>query len=614
MIAEGRITQGRKKYDKKFPYNPDTFVPDPNRVYNVTLRNIDKATTRLAVIDLDNHTADPVRAISIQAGVALITKKLRAEGQEPFAIRSGGGHGVHVLLRWDKPQNVAAVHRMLQEAAGNYTREVYPTSSIVGFGKSIDLPLQRKSVPITKGAWKASKPVPDTWVQAGRAAAPIGDKWRDPALAAECLKRIPASNDRMERRAVLMAAKRAGAELDDFLTWRQPENNDARRNAERSWKEFKEGSPGYGLPWLISQAQLADPTFRPPPRQGDKPSFVLQRVMDISLAKIYPRPLVHGLLEYGSTGLIYGPSGGGKTLFAVSLSCSVAAGQPFFGKEVVKAPVAYFAVESPRSVIARVRAWLYGNPGAISGIAENFFVCTYPVVLTPKGDKVSPDAALMINKVNEIGAGLVILDTLSKIVPGADENSSVDMTLVMDALIRVSRETDACVLLVHHTGKDMDKGVRGASVIGNAVEERLLVVDSYSERKGRTEFTAEKVHSKDGEVGVVGHFIAQPELVMNAPVKGGEPWISVWASPINEVSLDAVQRENGGQSAKQRIARQRKPDSATDVILQALEGGKELTRKGLLAVVGKESTLRTALHRLRRDGLIDEDGGRVRLG
>ena len=57
--------------------------------------------------------------------------------------------------------------------------------------------------------------------------------------------------------------------------------------------------------------------------------------------------------------------------------------------------------------------------------------------------------------------GLVVLDTLSKSSPGADQNSSADMGLVMSALARISSATSAAVLVVAHSGKDEGRGIAG---------------------------------------------------------------------------------------------------------------------------------------------------------
>lgn len=66
--------------------------------------------------------------------------------------------------------------------------------------------------------------------------------------------------------------------------------------------------------------------------------------------------------------------------------------------------------------------------------------------------------------------GLVVLDTLSRAAPGTDENSASDMGELIAACAEIQRRTGGAVLLVHHTGKDVTKGLRGHSSLNGAVD------------------------------------------------------------------------------------------------------------------------------------------------
>ena len=56
---------------------------------------------------------------------------------------------------------------------------------------------------------------------------------------------------------------------------------------------------------------------------------------------------------------------------------------------------------------------------------------------------------------------LIVFDTLARLIPGADENSSKDMGEVIRAMDDLRRRFDETVLPVHHTGKYKDYRVKG---------------------------------------------------------------------------------------------------------------------------------------------------------
>jgi hypothetical protein len=96
--------------------------------------------------------------------------------------------------------------------------------------------------------------------------------------------------------------------------------------------------------------------------------------------------------------------------------------------------------------------------------------------------------------------GLIIIDTLNRAAPGADENSSVDMGNLIAASKRLQDMTGGLVLLVHHTGKDTSKGLRGHSSLYAALDGAIEV----SRTEGRREWGVAK--SKDDETGQVHPF------------------------------------------------------------------------------------------------------------
>src|SRR5206468_41010 len=66
--------------------------------------------------------------------------------------------------------------------------------------------------------------------------------------------------------------------------------------------------------------------------------------------------------------------------------------------------------------------------------------------------------------IEAIGAKLVILDSLRRLVPSRAENESDDMAPVMTALADLARTTQVAIVLIHHKG-DSEKYYRGSTAI-----------------------------------------------------------------------------------------------------------------------------------------------------
>jgi hypothetical protein len=72
--------------------------------------------------------------------------------------------------------------------------------------------------------------------------------------------------------------------------------------------------------------------------------------------------------------------------------------------------------------------------------------------------------------------GLVVIDTLARAMPGADENSAQHVGLVIRTAGLVQARLGCCVLAIHHQGKDEERGMRGTSALRGAVDAAFRVV------------------------------------------------------------------------------------------------------------------------------------------
>lgn len=160
----------------------------------------------------------------------------------------------------------------------------------------------------------------------------------------------------------------------------------------------------------------------------------------------------------------------GKTAISLKLAVHVAAGRDL-GPFKVPAPkgVLYYAMEGTRAIKLRVEAEKRAQKDAGTPLPEQMpmFVVERPSnMIKAQDEQVAKIIAADIYMRDKLGVplGLVVIDTLTKAMPGADQNSVDDTSALFDltAKLRTAGIT-ATVVFVHHTGKD--GSTRGSSNI-----------------------------------------------------------------------------------------------------------------------------------------------------
>jgi len=249
--------------------------------------------------------------------------------------------------------------------------------------------------------------------------------------------------------------------------------------------------------------------------------------------------MVRGVLPRDGLTALYGPSGSGKSFLVLDLAAAVAGGgYDWFGGRVTQCPVTYCALEGEAGMSKRVNAWGLHNMKSVPACLR--FI-TQPFDLLDSNDVT--DLAKAVQAAGGAG-GLVILDTLNRAAPGADENSSSDMGNIIAAGKRLQSLTGGMVLLVHHTGKDVSKGLRGHSSLYAALDSALEV----SRTENRREWSVSK--SKDDETGTVHAF--KLELITVGFDDEGEEITSCVA--VADYSRDTVSRVKLPGGGNQKIA------------------------------------------------------------
>lgn len=183
--------------------------------------------------------------------------------------------------------------------------------------------------------------------------------------------------------------------------------------------------------------------------------------------------IVKGLLSQGAMSVVYGPSNSGKTFLALDLAFHIAIGAAWRGRRIRQAAVLYLAAEGGRGVANRIAA-----------LKQETGVCEVPLALRRAGlDLLHSQANLqeLVDLARAVQENfpelplLIVIDTLSRIMAGGDENSAADMTALIRNIDAIREATGAHIMLVHHTGKDTARGARGHSSLRAATDTEIEV-------------------------------------------------------------------------------------------------------------------------------------------
>lgn len=205
---------------------------------------------------------------------------------------------------------------------------------------------------------------------------------------------------------------------------------------------------------------------------------------------------------------LYGPSGSGKSFLVIDMITAMATGTEWFGHKI-PAPlrVTVVVLEGETGFRNRVEAWEVDG-GRIFPDSVRFVF--QPFRLNDRSDVLAMASAIDAAG----GSDVVIVDTLNRAAPGADENSSRDMGLILECAKELQSEFGGLLVLVHHTGKDAGKGMRGHSSLLAALDAAIEVTRTDDRR----EWTIAK--SKDDIEGQAHGF--RLEIVDLAEDEAGE--------------------------------------------------------------------------------------------
>ena len=219
--------------------------------------------------------------------------------------------------------------------------------------------------------------------------------------------------------------------------------------------------------------------------------------------------LIKDILVDGGIATIYGESGSTKSFLAIDLAMHLATGSKWFGLEVNRGiPIIYTALEGFRGVVKRIKGWCKKNNISPS----NIFIDHDSLLL---GEQGSVESFINYYKANNFHKGMIIIDTFNMACPNIEENSAKEMSGVITKAKLIAEKLNSTVLIIHHSGKDESRGMRGSSSLKASMDTIIYV---KQDSNGNCEWSLEK--SKDSECGIrFAYRLETIEVEMNGEVE-----------------------------------------------------------------------------------------------
>ncbi len=174
-----------------------------------------------------------------------------------------------------------------------------------------------------------------------------------------------------------------------------------------------------------------------------------------------------------------------------------------------------------------------------------------------------------------IQSELIVFDTLSGCMPGADENHPTDMTKMLDHCKLIIAELNTAVLLVHHSTKD-GKGYRGHSSL-HGQSDIMLEIDQ--DKKGIV--TVSSFKSKDGPPLEMARYQIEAVITRKDPETGEDIRGAALVALNGESKLEPAEDEGSKLTPEQHKVLKALETAPTGMcrtdLLKALEmkaGGK----------------------------------------
>jgi hypothetical protein len=214
-----------------------------------------------------------------------------------------------------------------------------------------------------------------------------------------------------------------------------------------AWKKRRE--------YVVPSTQPTAPNTPPA-----TPSTFASRLLTPSQILTMPEPdwLIDGWIPTSTLMMTYGAPGSYKSFVALDQAIHIANGLDWQGQPTQAGLCLYIVAEDVQGQQYRQRAWSEHHGAVVS--EENMRY--YPAALNLLDKNAVADAVRWVKTAKPV---YIVVDTLHRSTPGANENDSKEMGAAIDACCRMRDASDGgSVNFLHHTDKSGER-YRGSSAL-----------------------------------------------------------------------------------------------------------------------------------------------------
>lgn len=210
--------------------------------------------------------------------------------------------------------------------------------------------------------------------------------------------------------------------------------------------------------------------------------------------------LVKHFLPALGIAIVYGISTVGKSFLLLYIALRICAGKTVLGHKTRRSGVLYIAAEGQNGMRKRIkalrekfgiRAAAFQLIGDGINLLDEAHVNGLCIEAREARDEMLAEAGLEL--------GLIIIDTTSASMPGGNENSGEDMSLVLAAGQKIGQAAGALVLFIAHPGKDEGRGVRGWSGQTGNIDAQIYLSPSEDDKDLAIGVVQKLKDGEDGE-------------------------------------------------------------------------------------------------------------------
>ena len=237
------------------------------------------------------------------------------------------------------------------------------------------------------------------------------------------------------------AEQLGGGAFSTAEAWFEPITEDQNPFAQISLNAFQGSEEGAGVYRVLGVDEIVN---RPPPRW-----LVARHIPEVGLGFLYSRP------------------GAGKSFLALDMALHIAAGDADWHGDAIAPEAAgvvlYIAAEGSYGFRNRVRAWRKER-----GDRD---LSRFQMIEQTINFMAPEEIGKLMRTVREVLKAppcLIVVDTVSRALPGADENGQQEMTIFAAMCGKLREAFGGVVLGVHHSNKAGD--MRGSTVLPGAAD------------------------------------------------------------------------------------------------------------------------------------------------